>query len=183
MNTDRFDWKYITGDKYWKIKDMLDDPAISDTEKQVELVSLIVDIPVDKIWDMPVADSLDLINRLSFLNKFSLIPNFKPKYINTPNFKLKVNDNIAKLNYGQFVDYQLYINKPIRESYDKILSIFLIPDKHTYNTDYDIVMVQKEIRECLGWREIQSLLNFFLKRSVELLHRSLTFYQHQMKKS
>lgn len=181
--TDKFQWSSITGDKYWAMKDILDDPATSDAEKEVELVSLVTGLDEETIWNLPLDESLDLINKLAFLNSFSLIPNFKPKYINTPSFKLKVLDNIARLTYVQFVDYQQYMSRPLRDSYDKLLSIFLIPDKCSYNSGYDIAEVQRELREYLGWREIQSLLNFFLKRSVELLHRSLTCYQRQMKKS
>lgn len=181
--TDKFNWSSITGDKYWAMKDILDDPATSDAEKEVELVSLVTGLDEETIWNLPLDESLDLINKLAFLNSFSLIPNFKPKYINTPSFKLKVLDNIARLTYVQFVDYQQYMSRPLRDSYDKLLSIFLIPDKCSYNSGYDIAEVQRELREYLGWREIQSLLNFFLKRSVELLHRSLTCYQRQMKES
>lgn len=180
--TNPFSWDKITGDKYYKITDILSS-ADSDFEKTVSLLSVILDRSEDELWNLPIPEVSELSSKLEFLNKFDLISGYKPKYINTPKYKLKVLTDVSKMTYAQYVDFQQFVQLPFRDGYDKILSIFIIPDGYKYNTDYDIADVQKEIRENIPWVEVQTLFNFFLMRSVELLRRSLTYYEAIVKKT
>ena len=102
--------------------------------------------------------------------------------ITLPGYRIKVMKDITKINMAQYVDYQNFMRMPLRESMDKILSIFLIPEGKTYNTDYDIIDLQKTIRENLSFRVAEGLLGFFLRRWGESLVRSLDYYRKTAKK-
>ena len=179
---EKFSWNYIKGDTYFKIVDILEDKNLSGLEESVELVSVIAEIPTDEIYNMTMEESGKLFCKLKFLNSFELIPNYNPKYIKLPSFKIKIMKDVTNMTVSQYIDYQQFVLLPLREGYDKLLSIFLIPDGCKYNDGYDIIELQKEIREGLSWREVQTLLNFFMKRYLEsVLHTLKSFNQAMLK--
>ena len=177
----KYSWNHITGEQYWEIFDILNSEA-SDLQKQAELIALIEGKPVDEILSLDMSSAAELINKLEFLNKFELSKRYHPSSIIIDNKKYNVYPNLANLNVAQFIDYQSFIAQPFRESYDKILSIFLIPDGHEYNNGYDILEVQEVIRTKLSWLEIQNLLNFILVRYADSYNHSLAYLTKKVQK-
>ena len=177
----KYSWNHITGEQYWEIFDILNSGA-SDLQKQAELIALIEGKSVDEILSLDMSSAAELINKLEFLNKFELSKRYHPSSIIIDNKKYNVYPNLANLNVAQFIDYQSFIAQPFRDSYDKILSIFLIPDGHEYNSGYDILEVQEAIRTKLSWLEIQNLLNFILVRYVDSYNHSLAYLTKKVRK-
>ena len=177
----KYSWNHITGEQYWEIFDILNSGA-SDLQKQAELIALIEGKSVDEILSLDMSSAAELINKLEFLNKFELSKRYHPSSIIIDNKKYNVYTNLANLNVAQFIDYQSFIAQPFRDSYDKILSIFLIPDGHEYNSGYDILEVQEVIRTKLSWLEIQNLLNFILVRYVDSYNHSLAYLTKKVRK-
>ena len=177
----KYSWNHITGEQYWEIFDILHSEA-SDLQKQAELIALIEGKSVDEILSLDMSSAAELINKLEFLNKFELSKRYHPSSIIIDNKKYNVYTNLANLNVAQFIDYQSFIAQPFRDSYDKILSIFLIPDGHEYNSGYDILEVQEVIRTKLSWLEIQNLLNFILVRYVDSYNHSLAYLTKKVRK-
>ena len=77
-----FDWENITIEKYYNIKDILDDETDDDITKNVKLVAVITGKDEDEVWSMDMAEAGEYISRLQFLNKFELPKN--------PNMKIKL---------------------------------------------------------------------------------------------
>ena len=117
-----------------------------------------------------------------FLNKFELDKHYNPRKIKVGDIEYNVYPDLTNLNVAQFMDYQTFITKPFRESYDKILSIFIIPAGHNYNEGYDILDVQKMIRENMSWVNIQSLLNFILVKYVKSYMRIQAYLTKRIRK-
>ena len=179
--TDTFNWDSITIEKYYNIKDILDDETDDDITKNVKLVAVITDKDEDEVWNMDLTQAGEYISRLQFLNKFELPKNPNMK-IKLPNYDLVVMKDVTKINVAQYVDFQNFIKIPLREGMEKILSIFLIPEGCKYNEGYDIIDLQKVIRENMSFRVAEGLLSFFLNRYGRSLVHSLTYCKHQMKK-
>ena len=177
-----FDWENITIEKYYKIKDILDDETDDDITKNVKLVAVITNKDEQEVWDMDMAEAGEYISKLTFLNKFELPkhPNMK---IKLPNYDLVVIKDLTKINVAQYVDFQNFVKMPMRESMEKILSIFLIPEGCSYNTGYDILDLQKEIRENLSFRVGEGLLSFFIEKYGRSLIHSLVYCRRQVKKT
>ena len=176
-----FDWENITIEKYYNIKDILDDETDDDITKNVKLVAVITGKDEDEVWSMDMAEAGEYISQLQFLNKFELPKNPNMK-IKLPNYDLVVIKDLSKINVAQYVDFQNFIKIPLREGMEKILSIFLIPEGCKYNEGYDIIDLQKVIRENMSFRVAEGLLSFFLNRYGRSLVHSLTYCKHQMKK-
>ena len=179
---DKYNWNSISGDKYWEIVDILNNPDASDMQKQAELIALIEDVDIDTILNMNMNDVAAKINKLEFLNKFELDKHYNPRKIKIGDIEYNVYPDLTNLNVAQFMDYQTFITKPFRESYDKILSIFIIPVGHNYNEGYDILDVQKMIRENMSWVNIQSLLNFILVKYVKSYMRIQAYLTKRIRK-
>ena len=179
---DPFDWENITIEKYYKIKDILDDEVDDDITKNVKLVAVITGKDEQEVWSMDMAEAGDYISKLTFLNKFELPkhPNMK---IKLPNYDLVVIKDLTKINVAQYVDFQNFVKMPMKEGMEKILSIFLIPEGCKYNDGYDIIDLQKEIRENLSFRVAEGLLSFFMEKYGTLLIHSLVYCRQQVRKT
>ena len=177
-----FDWDNITIEKYYEIKDILDDETDDDITKNVKLVAVITGKDENDVWNMDMAEAGEYISRLQFLNKFELpkTPNMK---IKLPNYDLVVIKDLTKINVAQYVDFQNFVKMPMKEGMEKILSIFLIPEGCKYNDGYDIIDLQKEIRENLSFRVGEGLLSFFIEKYGKLLIHSLVYCKRQVKKT
>ena len=177
-----FDWENITIEKYYKIKDILDDEVDDDITKNVKLVAVMLNKDEQEVWDMDMAEAGNYISKLQFLNKFELPkhPNMK---IKLPSYDLVVIKDLTKINVAQYVDFQNFVKIPMRESMEKILSIFLIPEGCSYNTGYDILDLQKEIRENMSFRVAEGLLSFFIEKYGRSLIHSLVYCRRQVKKT
>ena len=182
MKDDRFSWDSISIEKYYEIKDILDDESTDDISKNVSLVALMLDEDEDVVWDMDLVTVGGYIEKLSFLDRFD-IPKNPNINITLPGYDLEVMKDVTKLSIAQYVDYQGFIALPLREGIDKILSVFLIPKGHRYNDGYDIIDLQKTIRENLSFRVAEGLFGFFLRSYGESLIRSLKFLRRQMRKT
>lgn len=176
---DPFSWDNISINKYYDILDILESED-DDITKNVRLVSVILDKDESEIWDMDIQDVSEYTHKLGFLNKFDL-PS-APKKVIIGDYKLEVVKDISKISIGQYVDYQNFVTRPLRESIDKILSVFLIPEGKKYNTDYDIINLQQTIREHMSFKIAQSFLQFFFIKYLKLLMHSLRSFQKAMKK-
>ena len=177
-----FDWENISIDKYYEIKDILDDETDDDITKNVKMVAVITDKDEDEVWNMDMAEAGEYISRLQFLNKFELPDNPNMKF-NLPGYQLKVMKDVSKISVAQYVDFQNFVKLPLREGMEKILSIFLIPEGCKYNDGYDIIDLQKEIRENLSFRVAEGLLSFFMEKYGTLLIHSLVYCRKQVKKT
>ena len=131
---------------------------------------------------MDMAEAGEYISRLQFLNKFELPKNPNMK-IKLPSYDLVVIKDLTKINVAQYVDFQNFVKMPMRESMEKILSIFLIPEGCSYNTGYDILDLQKEIRENMSFRVAEGLLSFFIEKYGRSLIHSLVYCRRQVKKT
>ena len=178
---DPFNWDNITIEKYYTIMDILNDETDDDITKNVKLVAILLDKDEEEIWDMDLSEAGDYISRLMFLNKFD-IPSHPNMNIKLPGFDLKVMKDVTKINVAQYVDFQNFVKLPLREGMDKILSIFLIPEGFKYNDGYDIIEVQKTIRENLSFRVAEGLLGFFLRKYGRSLIHSLVYCRGQIRK-
>lgn len=178
---DPFNWDNITIEKYYTIMDILNDETDDDITKNVKLVAILLDKDEEEIWDMDLSEAGDYISRLMFLNKFD-IPSHPNMNIKLPGFDLKVMKDVTKINVAQYVDFQNFVKLPLREGMDKILSIFLIPEGFKYNDGYDIIEVQKTIRENLSFRVAEGLLGFFLRKYGRSLIHSLVYCKRQIRK-
>ena len=177
----KYSWDYITGEKYWSIIDILQSDE-DDITKQAELVAIIEGISVDEVLNMPIQESAQKVKSLAFLNEFHMAEFKDIKSIPMCGKTYNVITDMSKLTTAAFIDYNTYTKLSFRDAYDKILSCFIIPAGFIYNDGYDVVEVQKVIRENLPWAEVQGLLGFLVRGYVKQFKRSRQFLIKAIKK-
>lgn len=132
-------WKDVTLEQFLQLKELIN--IEDDTERLLSISELLLG---EKVSELPVAEYTKRIKELDFL-KTEIPTN---QIVN----KITINGNtycidavIGRITTAQYIDYDNYIKKD--ESYDKILSVFFIPNNHKYNDGYDIEEVLKDIRQ------------------------------------
>lgn len=166
--------------KYQEIMVLLDGKELDELHMQTSLISILSDEDEDDILNLPLSEYNKRVQGTAFLMQEP-----KKRPVAT---QYKVNDlvlevmlDLKSMTAGQYIDYQTFIKEP--EKYlVELLSVFLIPKGKKYNDDYDIVEVQKVIRENLSIVDALSLSAFFLVLSQSLIKVTLTSLTSKLKK-
>ena len=172
-------WTKVTVGKYQEIKSIINSGAVPEVVN-TELISCLTDLDVEEVLDMP------LMRFNNFLQCTGFLYEDMPKRIVATKYVLggshfNVMLNIEEMTAAQFIDYQNYI-KDIDKNIVQLLSIFLIPKGHKYNDGYDMVEVQKEIRDNLCIIDASALAAFFLEWYNGLLTATVRCLIKKMKK-
>lgn len=169
----------LTIGKYLELVEIIEDDTLADIDRNVEIIALLDDKEVDVIYDLPLTEFNEKIQMTSFLYEEP-----KPLQVSTVyklgDMELEACLNLNDLTTAQFIDYQTYVKDD--KKLVELLSVFLIPKGHKYNKDYDIIEVQKVIRDNMPVTQAMGLSAFFLLLSKSLLKASLTYSIKKLKK-
>ena len=159
-------WDKVTIGKYQEIKAIVE-TVDDENEARTQLLSCITDIEIEDLLDMPLVRYNHLLQNITFV--YEEIPKtmVATKYM-LGGVTFEVMLNMEKMITAQFIDYQNYI-KDVNANLVPLLSIFLIPKGKKYNDGYDIVEMQRIIRDNLCIVDAAALTAFFLKWYESLL--------------
>lgn len=131
--------------------------------RNLAIISILTDMNKDKLLDMTVPKFRELMDQATFLRR-PLRPAPVLKAYTLGEMTLRPVADIQKMTTAQYIDFQTFAKAPDNRTAE-MLSCFLVPDGHRYNTGYNIAEVQKAIREYLPVTAAQGLLAFFLETS------------------
>lgn len=131
--------------------------------RNLSILSILTDMPEEQLLDMTVPKFRALMDQATFLRR-PLRPSPVLKAYTLGDMTLRPVADIQKMTTAQYIDFQTFAKAPDNRTAE-MLSCFLVPDGHRYNTGYDIAEVQKAIRESLPVTAAQGLLAFFLETS------------------
>lgn len=144
--------------KYLQIQDALKGEG-DEIEKEAMLVSILNDMEVEDVLEMPLTKFGEYVSKTKFLTE-------EPVARQNPPTKFKINGvcyevmlDVRKMNVSQFIDYQTYLKDSTKIV--EIMSVFIIPEGKEYNDGYDIIEVQNIIRENINIIDAISLAFFF----------------------
>lgn len=171
-------YEKLTIGKYLEIKEILDNTT-SEIDTNVQLLCALGDYDEETVLDLPLAGFNRLIQGTAFLMEQPKKRMVLTKY-NLGGMVLETVMDVQSLTTGQFIDYQTFVKD---EKYlVELLSCFLIPKGCKYNKDYDIIEVQKVIRDNLSIVDAVSLSSFFLSWYQALSKATVTSLIRRMKK-
>ena len=154
-NVKPMSWSDITLEKFYEIQDIL---TCIDEYTQANLIQSIYGVDAS---DMPITE----INKydLSFINKEIDKENIKLKDTYTLNGRrYSSNINLTVIRTSQFNDFTTYARED-SNNYEKLLSVFIIPEGHNYNDGYNMREVQDDIRK-LPITVVMSMAFFMIKQ-------------------
>lgn len=166
--------------KYDEIKKIME-KDIDDIDKQVELIACLADMPIDKVYNLPLTKYEDMVEKTSFLYEMPKPKNNLPNKLIIGDWKYRIMKNVEKMTTGQYIDLQTYLKNDMGVAY--ILTTIIIPEGCEYNDgDYNIDDLQKDIYNNLNIEDALSIA-FFLHRKLQItIEGTLRFLDWKMKK-
>ena len=169
--------------KYIDICAIYADTSLDDLTKQVKTLSILTDKSEDDILDLPILEYHGMAKEAKFLEASFSIPKDAGRIGRTYNlrkWKLKPVSEIGKMSTAQYVDFQHLCDDPLHHL-PELVSVFLIPEGHKYNTGYDIIDLQDDIRNTLCVADASSLLAFFFRKFNASIKGILLYSKLQVK--
>ena len=168
----------LTLGKYMEIQEVSRNESLEDIDKQVQILSILTGVAEEEILHLPLPEYKELVVKSGFLDPENI--NYHPvakKYI-LGKFELIPCRDFRKIETCQYIDFQTYA--PELDKYlVEFLSVILVPKGNRYNEGYDILEVQKAIREEMSVSDGVSLAGFFLTWCRKSIRDSLNFSRQE----
>lgn len=170
----------LTVGKYQEIRVLLNGEVVEEYATNISLVAILADMTEEEVMNLDLKEYKVMNQKLSFLMEQP------PKRMVANTYKIcgwELDTVLAidKMTVAQYIDYQTFV-KDVDKYLVEILSVFLIPKGHKYNEGYDIIEVQKAIRDNLSIVDAFSLSAFFLLWYHCLTKATLTSLTRRLKK-
>ena len=168
----------LTLGKYMEIQAVSKDESLEDIDKQVQILSILTGVAEEEILHLPIGEYKELVARSQFLNPENVPYKQVAKKYLVGDFQLIPVTDFRKLETCQYIDFQTYA--PDLDKYlVEFLSVILVPKGHRYNEGYDILEVQKAIREEMSVSDGVSLAGFFLTWCRKSIKDSLNYSKQE----
>lgn len=168
----------LTLGKYMEIQEVSRNESLEDIDKQVQILSILTGVAEEEILHLPITEYKELVVKSGFLNPENI--NYHPiakKYI-LGKFELIPCRDFRRIETCQYIDFQTYA--PDLDKYlVEFLSVILVPKGHRYNEGYDILEVQRVIREEMSVSDGVSLAGFFLTWCRKSIKDSLNYSKQE----
>lgn len=164
-------WKDINIKTFKKINKIIKDTNLTDVEKEISLISIIFNLDEDELYDM------DLHTLKTFSTQIAFIDSFEPDYGKCPkidkvgDIEVSVDYNLSHFTVAQYIDFMANIQSKERDI-ARLLACILIPKGKKYNVDYDLEEFIKQIEINLNIYDAESMLFFYIVKSLRLLKHS-----------
>ena len=168
----------LTLGQYMEIQEISRNESLEDIDKQVQILSILTGVAEDELLHLPIQEYKELVLKSQFLNPDNI--NYHPiakKYI-LGKFELIPCRDFRKIETCQYIDFQTYA-PDLDKCLVEFLSVILVPKGHRYNEGYDILEVQKAIREEMSVSDGVSLAGFFLTWCRKSIKDSLNYSKRE----
>ena len=160
--------------KYEEICD-IDERETEPIDRQVAILSVLSGMSEDDILNLPIAEYQKMVRKSAFLNKDAPLPTMRVfKAYKLGEFDLRPVKEVGQMTAAQYIDFQTF-TKDKTGRLVEMASCFLVPKGFKYNYGYDILEVQKAIREHMSIVDLDNLLAFFLQKLIDSMRGSLTY--------
>lgn len=141
--------------------------------QQAAVLSILTGMSEDDLLALPLAVYSDLARRMRFLYSEDKGKHRMANSYTLGDMVLEPRMELDKITAAQYIDFQTYA-KGGEANIVPMLSCFLVPRGCKYNEGYDMVEVQRTIREHLSVTDVYSLSAFFFRQFTKLMSSSLT---------
>lgn len=157
-------WNNLPLGEYLEILKVAADEQTEDIEKQVSYIAILADMSEEDVLAMAIAEYTKLAEQMQFL--LEPAPDYKGKItdrINIGQNRYRLTTDYRQITTAQYIDFNHYA-RTAKDNIVELISVFLIPDGKSYNNGYDILDVQRDIRDGLNVPLANAMVAFFLSR-------------------
>lgn len=152
-----------------------------DTEdsKVLRTAALLYGITYEDILALPLNETQRLVEGTAFL--YTAPELHRPKNVIEVNGRrYRTMKDVSDMTTAQYIDFQS-IATNLNNNLPQLMSIFLIPEGRKYNDGYSVSELAEEFRKYLTVEETVSLADFFMKKYVRLIRRSLMYLEAEVR--
>lgn len=153
---------------YQEIQAVSKDETLEDIDRQSQILSILTGVEQEEILHLPIMEYKSLVVKAGFLDPGNITYHPVAKKYLVGGFELIPVKDFRKIETCQYIDFQTYA-PDLDNHLVEFLSVILVPKGHRYNEGYDIIEVQKAIREEMSVSDGVSIAGFFLtwcRRSI-----------------
>ena len=155
---------------------------MEEIEKQVSIIALLTGRAEADIYNLPIDEYRELSTKLNFLSKEYDGEVLIAKTYTIGKWHLIPTEDFRKITTAQYIDFQTFMQEGEKRVIE-ILSTMLVPKGKKYAQDYDVVELQKTLRESLSVADALSLFAFFFVQFSQLIKDSLISCKEMLKKA
>lgn len=175
-------WEEVPLKVYDEIVKVTNNEDLSPMQKNIEVISLLSNIPSEEIWNMDINKVKKLSIKASFINEFDFDRNNKPKSLTINNMKCTIKYNLNDFSFAQFQDFQTFYQMGTDKYMQNILATIIIPDGKKYGDGYDLDEFTEHLYNEISITDAQTVMFFFTKSLLHSLDHTRTYLISQMKK-
>lgn len=171
-------WRDVTIDEYFNLVDRLSDEGLTEYEREVILVSFVMGVTEDKVWDMTIGEFKTNQLNTAFMKEFNVARDCNFKTIQLAGEKYDVCTDLHNFTVAQYIDFQTFYaqRKDNANILASLLACFIIPRGHSYAEGYDVNDLKLKIINGLDILTAEELLFFFLKRYLLLMRATANYF-------
>lgn len=171
-------WKDVTIYEYFNLVDRLSDEGLTEYEREVILVSFVMGVTEDKVWDMTIGEFRANQLNTAFMKEFNVARDCNFKTISIDGEKYDVCTDLHNFTVAQYIDFQTFYaqRKDNANILASLLACFIIPRGHGYAEGYDVNDLKLKIINGLDILTAEELLFFFLKRYLLSMRATANYF-------
>ena len=171
-------WRDVTIYEYFNLVDRLSDEGLTEYEREVILVSFVMGVAEDKVWDMTIGEFKANQLNTAFMKEFNVTRDCNFKTISIDGEKYDVCTDLHNFTVAQYIDFQTFYaqRKDNANILASLLACFIIPRGHGYAEGYDVNDLKLKIINGLDILTAEELLFFFLKRYLLLMRATANYF-------
>ena len=171
-------WRDVTIYEYFNLVDRLSDEGLTEYEREVILVSFVMGVAEDKVWDMTIGEFRANQLNTAFMKEFNVARDCNFKTISIDGEKYDVCTDLHNFTVAQYIDFQTFYaqRKDNANILASLLACFIIPRGHAYAEGYDVNDLKNKIINGLDILTAEELLFFFLKRYLLLMRATANYF-------
>ena len=172
----KHNWDEVTISDYKRIVEIADRELDSELEKGISILSVLCEVNEDDIYNMPINEIKSLLSDIEWVKDYKFNENWNLKHLTINGEKYDVDVDINHFTVAQYADFQIYWDKRDDPDYmGKLLTIFIKPQKKTYNNGYDVVELATILENNVSINDWNGVCFFFLKDGLLSLKASLYY--------
>ena len=151
---------------------------IEELHKQVQIISILTGEDEEYIYNLPLDEYKVLASKTQYLSKPYEGEILRAKSYKVGEWDLIPVEDFRKITAAQYIDFQSF-SKEGEKRIVEVLSTMLVPKGKKYNQEYDVLEVQRALREHLSVAEAITLFAFFFVQYNQLIKDSLTYCREE----
>ena len=158
---------------FLKVNAVLEDKALDMLDQQAKIIALLSGKTENEIYSMPLAEYSRLAADADFLRE-TCPPATAPSRVIVGDVVLIPVQEITEINTAQYIDFQTF-SKQGAAGLVGLLSVFLLPEGHSYNDgSYDMKAVKEAVAR-LDMPVAMGLVGFLFASLLKSIRASLSF--------